>query len=1341
MNKDTNFDFQNQIPTRISSKVPKKRITLNSNGKPIYASKQASLYSTSLPNIGKSSFLNDDYPLKYNKNDHTKLKNKKGSKKNNKIHKKPNDYTEPKMSFKKVGYNENKYSPNKSPISISERSLISISDKSPRSIVSDKSPISISDKSFNKVDMTKNKFFNNTNSSIGNLSSTSNDGHTYNKNYLIKNTRNSLSLVIEKSNVNISDNINIESPKNDHYQTNVQNLPSPISPSSNKIKMENPDLKKVDISNNYNSGNVLESYIISPAKDEKFTICSNPVKGAFDIGNTNNLVSNYSLSNDDDGCFVYSSTEQRSSTEYDYTEYRNLLKSKTYIPESPIDEDNRLYVHANKRKESLFNNLAKHNNYENSKSKAYFEYPVTPSDSENESIRSRSLPRPRRGNRDSEIESFIGRSLSRNNGRDSEIESYIGRSLSRNNGRDSEVESFRSYSLPRPGKGKRDIENEINKNYSYFRNENINNKLYSLSRTKNDSKDGFAVNNKMYSLSRNSEVDSIGSYSLPRPKKGVRDSEVESFRSHSSRSMKDGELGIFRSLSLSQKDSRYSGGTFGNRSLSRNLRDSENELFRSLSMSKVRKDGEIDIKRSRSLTRTIDRDERYGSQERKEFRILDRKESLEKLKYYEIHGRKKRDESREKMEFNLEKLGHFEKLERKERNESQERMKSRKDKMEPRIEKVVTPIEIIAPPIEIMEPRVEKMEPRIEKMVPLTKKNVPPIDRMVPRKEKIIPPIEIKVPPIEKMELRVEKIQPRIEKMKPRIEVMVSPKETTAPPIERMEPRKEKMQPRIEKMMLPKEKMQPRVEKMMLPKEKMQPRIEKMMLPKEKMQPRIEITESHIGRMEFNDNQDNRDRYITKNGKSVNMNGKASPIGGTIESPLNLTNGLVQNSFNSYTVPISPIPSPSISISTASPKTNSKPSPRPSPRPSPKPSPRPSPKPSPNSSSKTSPSNSLNSAQSQFNSFINPYNCMTSPLSLTPSPSFQSPSITGTPLIAVGSPSSHKGNFSSHSPLVTAHIQKDYTKGNLIVSSYPVQNNKIGYPTVVTVNNKNKEKNKYNIKLDKNENKCKGEIENENQNEINDDNKSENEDKNENENENGNEYVNEKEKEKENENMNENKNEIEDKNEDKNKNRNVKEKEKEKEIQSNETIDEICNRKKFSQDLTGINILESILNKPIDDSFDFLNYKRISDVQKIDKKKLDNQKYTTIGRFPSQRKNRNKTKEFKKRSSYTDINKKGHKYTQSEGNLKGGNKRNIFNIFSNHKKNKSNSANSPQKINSNYDKILLDEYERLISGDESFKMSLPSNNDNGKDTSVNNEKYKNYKINQQQLPQIDPYQI
>jgi len=149
------------------------------------------------------------------------------------------------------------------------------------------------------------------------------------------------------------------------------------------------------------------------------------------------------------------------------------------------------------------------------------------------------------------------------------------------------------------------------------------------------------------------------------------------------------------------------------------------------------------------------------------------------------------------------------------------------------------------------------------------------------------------------------------------------------------------------------------------------------------------------------------------------------------------------------------------------------------------------------------------------------------------------------------------------------------------------------------------------------------------------------------------------------------------------------------ETQDLDIINEICDLKKFSQDFSNLNILESILNKPIEDDFEFLNYNRIPE------KKFDNQKFSTLSRLQTKH---NKSSELTRRNSLNELN-KGHNRTKSEqirneNNNHKGSKRNFFNFFS-HKKSKSYS-NTSNKEESDFDK--------MIKGNETIKIKLQPTN-------------------------------
>jgi len=177
-----------------------------------------------------------------------------------------------------------------------------------------------------------------------------------------------------------------------------------------------------------------------------------------------------------------------------------------------------------------------------------------------------------------------------------------------------------------------------------------------------------------------------------------------------------------------------------------------------------------------------------------------------------------------------------------------------------------------------------------------------------------------------------------------------------------------------------------------------------------------------------------------------------------------------------------------------------------------------------------------------------------------------------------------------------------------------------------------------------------------------------------------------------------------------------------------EILNEISDLKKFSQEFSGLTILESILNRPIEDD----NYDNLSTYDRLTYNS-PSAKFSTIGRLPSQT---NKSfHDLKRRNSDIDfpIFEKSHNRTNSDRSRNmqesKGNKKNIFNFFSNHKKSKSysslpseksfsnNSSNNSGKYSNNYDKTKFK---------QSNKISI---RDDDSDSDINNSEYASSYIN------------
>ncbi|OUM70238.1 hypothetical protein PIROE2DRAFT_56917 [Piromyces sp. E2] len=187
------------------------------------------------------------------------------------------------------------------------------------------------------------------------------------------------------------------------------------------------------------------------------------------------------------------------------------------------------------------------------------------------------------------------------------------------------------------------------------------------------------------------------------------------------------------------------------------------------------------------------------------------------------------------------------------------------------------------------------------------------------------------------------------------------------------------------------------------------------------------------------------------------------------------------------------------------------------------------------------------------------------------------------------------------------------------------------------------------------------------------------------------------------------------------------------ETKNKDIINEICDLKKFSQDFSSLNILESILNRPIEDDFEFLNYSKGTDSQKT-----ENPKFSTLSRLPSQSKHRSKSRDIKRRNSDIDFS-KGHQRASSdqlrdESGSNKGSKRNIFNFFS-HKKSKSYSSSADKSLN--YEKNKESDFEKMIKSNETIKIKLQPSHKTGSpyisksidgyssdsDSDINNEEY------------------
>jgi hypothetical protein len=178
-----------------------------------------------------------------------------------------------------------------------------------------------------------------------------------------------------------------------------------------------------------------------------------------------------------------------------------------------------------------------------------------------------------------------------------------------------------------------------------------------------------------------------------------------------------------------------------------------------------------------------------------------------------------------------------------------------------------------------------------------------------------------------------------------------------------------------------------------------------------------------------------------------------------------------------------------------------------------------------------------------------------------------------------------------------------------------------------------------------------------------------------------------------------------------------------------EIINEISDLKKFSQEFSGLSILEDILNRPLEGDYDYDN---LSTYNKLTYNSPST-KFSTISRLSSQT-NKN-SHDLKRRNSDMDfpVFEKSHNRTNSDRSRNmqesKGNKKNIFNFFSNHKKSKSysslpseksfinNSSNNSGKYNNNYDKIKLK---------QSNKISI---RDDDSDSDINNSDYASSYIN------------
>ncbi|ORX88003.1 hypothetical protein BCR32DRAFT_324188, partial [Anaeromyces robustus] len=165
------------------------------------------------------------------------------------------------------------------------------------------------------------------------------------------------------------------------------------------------------------------------------------------------------------------------------------------------------------------------------------------------------------------------------------------------------------------------------------------------------------------------------------------------------------------------------------------------------------------------------------------------------------------------------------------------------------------------------------------------------------------------------------------------------------------------------------------------------------------------------------------------------------------------------------------------------------------------------------------------------------------------------------------------------------------------------------------------------------------------------------------------------------------------------------------ESKNTEILNEIHDLKKFSQDFSGLKILEDILNKPLEEDIDFTRSNR----RIYQNSNPTYPKFSTISRLPSH--NRNGSYDYKRRNSDTNYPfdfQKGHNRVNSdqsrnmrnEDNNKNSRK-NIFNFFSNHKKSRSSSSINFDNDNS---KMKVSDFDKMIKGNDTIKIKLqPSN--------------------------------
>jgi len=188
-------------------------------------------------------------------------------------------------------------------------------------------------------------------------------------------------------------------------------------------------------------------------------------------------------------------------------------------------------------------------------------------------------------------------------------------------------------------------------------------------------------------------------------------------------------------------------------------------------------------------------------------------------------------------------------------------------------------------------------------------------------------------------------------------------------------------------------------------------------------------------------------------------------------------------------------------------------------------------------------------------------------------------------------------------------------------------------------------------------------------------------------------------------------------------------------------LNEISDLKKFSQEFSGLSILENILNRPIEDNNNYSTYDRLTYNSSANSPNYP--KFSTISRLPSQTRRQNNN-DVKRRNSDLDFSKfqKGHNRTNSEHSRaesskssSSSSKKNIFNFFSNHKKSKSFSSSSnsspyEKSLNSSHlaampgggNTSILGggvgvggsnadfDFDKLIQGNDTLKLKLkPSN--------------------------------